>query len=554
VFPVEVHARTAEVEGRRTIVKTIRDITERRNAAEQVARALDQAVEGSRLKSEFVATMSHEIRTPMHGVIGMSELLLETQLAPVQREYANTVKESAQALLAIIDDILDFSKLEANKIEIESVAFDPAQLVASTINLARGTARDKGLSLRSDPSPDVPTAVRGDPTRLRQVLINLIGNAVKFTPVGKVRVTTTVERDDGRSVVLRFAVSDTGIGISPAAREHLFQAFVQGDGSMTRRFGGTGLGLSISRRLIELMGGRIWLADHDGPGSTFCFNARFERTDELVPRDGIATGAQRVLILDNDPAARRALEAAVASWGMHVASAIDIESARAQLYDAVGAETPFNVVLFDDVEPLENYRKFGLELGERPEYGRPARVLMTGFDSPGRRELAHASGCSAYLVKPVDPSDLYDALATIERERKARIPAPARAQRRPRILMAEDSALIRRVAGFQLEELQYGVDIVENGSQAVEAVTRGDYELVLMDMRMPEMDGLAATRAIREAERTSGRHVTIVALTANVLGSDREACIEAGMDDFLAKPLKLEALRAVLEQWLPECV
>ncbi len=279
VFPVEVHMHTADIEGRLTIIKTIRDISERRRASEQIALALDHAIEASRLKSEFVATMSHEIRTPMHGVIGMSELLLETPLMPVQREYAVTVKDSAQALLAIIDDILDFSKLEANKMELEVVAFDPAQVIAGALNLVRGTARERGLSLRSSVSPRVPAAVRGDPTRLRQVLINLIGNAVKFTAAGEVTVTTSVERDDGTALaLLAFAVSDTGIGVNPEAREHLFEAFVQGDGSTTRRFGGTGLGLSICKRLVELMGGHIWLEEHEGPGATFCFTARFERT------------------------------------------------------------------------------------------------------------------------------------------------------------------------------------------------------------------------------------------------------------------------------------
>jgi PAS domain S-box-containing protein len=431
-FPVEIYCRGAELDGRPTLIMTARDITERHNAAEQIATALKESVEALRLKGEFVATMSHEIRTPMHGVIGMSELLLERPLGPIEREYATTLKESAQALLSIIDDILDFSKLEANKVELEAVLFDPAQVVAGVVDLVRAAARNNGLALHSYASPDVPGALRGDPTRLRQILMNLVGNAVKFTSSGSVTVSTSLVRGGVRSVDLLFTVSDTGIGVRPQDRERLFEAFVQGDGSTTRKFGGTGLGLTISRRLVEIMHGRIWLGAHDGPGSTFCFTARLERaTDDVVPAAPSAT-----------------------------------------LHNA------------------------------EPEY----RMLRAG------------SGESA---------------------------------NRARILLAEDSELIRRVARFQLEDLQYVVDTVENGAQAVTAVATGKYELVLMDMRMPEMDGLAATRAIRAAERETGHHVIVVALTANALAGDRAACLDAGMDDFLAKPLQIEVLRSALERWLP---
>jgi PAS domain S-box-containing protein len=423
LFPVEIRGRTALIDGRSTLLITIRDITERRQAAEQIAMALERAVEASRLKSEFVATMSHEIRTPMQGVIGMIELLLRTSLDDVQRKYATTVYESAEALLTIINDILDFSKLASNKLALEDVPFDPVALVASVIELCRGAARNKGIELLLDTARNVPRMVSGDPNRLRQVLTNLVGNAVKFTAQGSVRVSTSVEHD-GDSVLLLFAVSDTGIGIAPASRQRLFEAFVQGDGTTTRRFGGTGLGLSISRHLVELMGGRIWLGEHEGPGATFCFTARFGR-------------------------------------------AVEGEAA---------------------------------------------------------------------------------ALGSKDRRQRAR-PTP-RNGRRARILLAEDNPLIRDVASSQLAELDYAADIVENGEQALEAVSQGVYELVLMNMQMPLMDGLAATRAIRDAERKTGRHIPIIALTANAMDRDREACREAGMDDFLAKPLDLAALHAVLERWL----
>jgi two-component system, sensor histidine kinase and response regulator len=549
-FPVEIFARGADIDGRRMLIVTARDITERRHAAEQIALALDEAVAASQLKSEFVATMSHEIRTPMHGVIGMSELLLARPLGPVEREYATTLKESALALLTIIDDILDFSKLEANKIELEALALDPAQVVAGVLNLLRGAARDKKLALHWRASPHVPTALRGDPTRLRQILMNLVGNAVKFTAGGEVTVSASVERDDGRSVVLVFAVSDTGIGVAPEAREHLFEAFVQGESGTTRKFGGTGLGLTISRRLVELMDGRIWLGEHDGPGSTFYFTARFERTAEKVPLIALAPGALRVLVLDDDETTRRTLEASMTSWGMYVVTSGDVNASRGLLRDAARHGAPFDVVFIDYVLPLSDGLALAAEFGVQTGYAEPARILVTAFDAVGRREAARAAGCSAYLLKPIDPSDLYDALSAIERGRRPRVAADP--PRRARILLAEDSALIRRVARLQLEGLQYGVDIVENGVEAVAAVATGDYELVLMDMRMPEMDGLTATRAIRTAERESGKHIVVVALTANALEGDREACIAAGMDDFLAKPLQLDALRAVLERWLPQ--
>jgi hypothetical protein len=302
------------------------------------------------------------------------------------------------------------------------------------------------------------------------------------------------------------------------------------------------------------MGGRIWLGEHEGPGSTFCFTSRFERTTEEVAPVIPAAGGLRVLVLDDDESTRRTLEATLASWGMKGASAGDIDAARTELRDAARSGAPFEVVLIDYVLPRSDGLAFAAELGEQSEYGEPARILMTAFDALGRKEAALAAGCAAYLSKPVDPSDLYDALNAIERGRKTRGAGSVDVPRRARILLAEDSALIRRVARFQLQDLQYGVDIVENGQQAVVAVAAGDYELVLMDMRMPEMDGLAATRAIRAAERETGRHVVVVALTANALEGDREACIEAGMDDFLTKPLQLEALRTVLERWLPEGV
>jgi PAS domain S-box-containing protein len=436
LFPIEIYGRTADIGDRRTIVITARDISERRQTTERLTAALDEALAASQLKSEFVATMSHEIRTPMHCVIGMSEMLLRTPLTQAQQEYADTIHESVQSLLGIVNDVLDFSKLEENKVELVTVTFDPLDAVAGVLNRVRETAREKGLELSTSAAADVPRAVRGDPVRLRQILLNLVGNAVKFTDRGSVTVSTSVQRRGQRSTDLLFEVSDTGIGIRSEKRARLFEPFVQADGTTTRRFGGTGLGLSISRRLVDLLQGRLWLEDR-GSGSVFCFTARFETT----------AGASA----PETPAPKAPFEPAV----------------------TVAAERAAEVV----VKP-----------------GRAARV---------------------------------------------------------RILMAEDSALVRRVARSQLADLEYDVDIVTNGREAVDAFANGRYDLVLMDLRMPEMDGLAATRAIRAAESNDGRHTTIIALTANTLETDRNGCAEAGMDDFLGKPLLLDELRKALERWLP---
>jgi PAS domain S-box-containing protein len=558
-FPVEVYGGVTEIEGQRLYISTTRDITERVSARREVAVALDHAIEASRLKSEFVATMSHEIRTPMNGIIGMSDLLLRTPLATDQHEYALTVRESAQSLLLIINDILDFSKMEAGKIDLEAIDFDPSHLVAGVIKLLQGTAEAKGVQLSAGSSPRIPAYVQGDPNRLRQILINLIGNAIKFTERGSVRVDARIEEDDGSAALLRFDVADTGIGIPAAVRAKLFTAFVQGDGSTSRRYGGTGLGLAISRRLVELMDGSIDVQPNPGGGSLFSFTARFghsqRRKPLLIPSSFPLLPAMRALIVDDNAIARRAINGYLSSWGLATLEASGPEEALTLLVQAATENQAFDVVLIDYVMPQKDGLVLGREIAERAEFGHPALILVTAFDARGRQEASQDAGFCSYMLKPIEPAMLYNALAGVVagarvlRPAAVRLPRPLTAAYR--ILLAEDQPVNRRVALLQLKELGYAADAVANGMQAVAAVNDNAYDLILMDMQMPEVDGLEAARLIRAMEIDTGHHVTIVALTANALERDRRACLEAGMDDYLSKPLELEPLRAMLVRWLP---
>ena len=471
------------------------------------------------------------------------------------------MRESAHSLLTIINDILDFSKIEAGKVDLESIAFDPAHVAGGVAKLLRQTAEAKGLELAVTISPRVPATVQGDPTRLRQILMNLVGNAIKFTERGEVRINARLENDDGAIVVLRFDVSDTGIGIPEDVSDKLFNAFVQADGSMARRYGGTGLGLAISRRLVELMNGTIVVRPNPGGGSVFTFSVRFGHAaagDDDARRNPAAFAALkglRALIVDDNEIARRALTGYLTSWGLATVDTDNPERALAMLAEAVAAGRPFDAVLLDYVMPQKDGFALASEIAAGPQFGRPALILVTAFDARDRAQRALEGGFSAYLLKPVEPSALYNALAGIAAGRSSTVEQPGT---RPiansgagRILLAEDQAVNRRVALLQLKELGFEADAVANGAEAVAAFARSHYDLILMDMQMPQVDGLAAARTIRAAEIDLGTHTTIIALTANALERDRRACIAAGMDDYLAKPLEIESLRAVLERWLP---
>src|SRR5687767_1906171 len=541
-------------------IAVARDVTQHKRSEEALRLAREAAEAANHAKSSFLARMSHEIRTPMNGVLGMTELLLETGLSGTQRKYAETVQRSVQNLLGIINDLLDFSKIEAGKLELEKVDMDLRRTIEDVVDLLAERAHAKGLELACSLPANLSTLVKGDPLRLGQVLTNLVGNAIKFTEQGSVVIRVETVRETVKDVTMRFEVSDTGVGISQDAQSRIFDEFSQADGSTTRKHGGSGLGLAISKQLVEMMGGSIQVQSALGAGSTFSFTSTFEKqeTQETMPM-GMLTGV-RALIVESTAVNRGILHSQMSNWGMTNRVADTREQAIELLAQATARGAPYDIAIIDLALPGLDALELARTIRTRPDIGKVRLVVLT------RRQLdmrnARDAGIDACLSKPVRQTVLYECLVNVmagQPQEAAATPAvrqPASAAPiglRGNILLVEDNLINQQVALGILQIQGYNVTVVNNGREALDAHAQSAFDLILMDCHMPEMDGFEATREIRAREQARpGKRVPIIALTANAMAQDREACLNAGMDDHLSKPFSMLTLQNMLDKWMPQ--